>query len=62
MFRLVSIEELAGIVMLCLDKTDTLTQDIMIIVSKLPCVRLQSKGRCRLHCWLRVDPERKGCH
>ena len=34
--------------MLCSDKTDTFTQNIMIIVSKFPCVRLQSKGCCRL--------------
>ena len=52
-FRLVSIKELAGIDMWCSDKKDTLTQCIM---SKFPNVRLQSKGCCRLHYWLRCGP------
>ena len=46
-FRFISIEDLAGMDILCFDKTDTLTQIIMILVSKFPNVRIQSKSGCR---------------
>ena len=52
-------KELAGIDMLRSDKKDTLTENIMFIVSKFPSVRLQSKGHCRLHYWLRSGPGTK---
>ena len=45
-FRFVSIEELAGIDMLCFDKKDTLTKIIMFLVSKFLNVKLQSKNVC----------------
>ena len=52
-FRFISIEKVAGIDILCFDKTNTLTQIIMILVSKFPNVRLQSKSCCRQHYWIR---------
>ena len=50
---LASIEELAGMDTLCSDKTVTLTQNIS---RSFRGVRLQKKGCCRVHCWLRSGP------
>ena len=61
--RLVSIEELAGIDMFCSDKTDTLTQNIMINVSKFPWCGTSEQGVVVVcTAGFGVNPERKGCH
>ena len=48
-----SVEEVAGMDMLCSGKAGTLTRNIVTIESRLPCVRYRSDSSCCLLCWPR---------